>query len=187
MMVKYRTLKNSKGFTIIEILIVIAAMAVFGALTADMLANATDIYSDSLERQKFISQVRSSFLKIAREATWQRSYTSFAGSNSKKLNIYSTDGKNIDYEIRNTNDIIQNNDQVSGANNEILTDKIEYNSSNLYYLDQQGTEIDIVPQIEDVRSLRLDFQFISDTDELRLQSRALPYNLRIGRAMSHHE
>ena len=45
-MVKYRTLKNSKGFTIIEILIVIAAMAVFGALTAGMLANATDIYSD---------------------------------------------------------------------------------------------------------------------------------------------
>ena len=184
MMVKHR---SSNGFTLIEILIVIGAIAMFGALTAGMLANATDIYSDSLKRQKFISQARSSFLKIARESTWQRSYTSFAGSNDKKLNIYSTDGKNIDYEIRNSNDIIQNNDQVSGANNEILTDKIQYNSSNIYYLDQQGINIDIVPQIEDVRSMKLDFQFISGTDELRLQSHTLPYNLRIGRAMSYHE
>ena len=89
-MTKYRPSKNSDGFTIIELLIVIAVVAVFGALTAGMLANATDIYSDSLERQKFISEVRSSFFKIIREATWQKSYTSFAGSNNKKLNIYST-------------------------------------------------------------------------------------------------
>ena len=186
-MTKYRYSKNSDGFTIIELLIVIAVVAVFGALTAGMLANATDIYSDSLVRQKFISEVRSSFFKIIREATWQKSYTSFAGSNNKKLNIYSTDGKSIDYEIRNNNDIIQNNDQVPGSNNEILTDKIEYSSSNVYYLDQQGTGIDIVSQIENVRSLKLDFQFSNDTDDLRLQSHTLPYNLRIGRAMSYHE
>ena len=67
MMVKHR---SSNGFTLIEILIVIGAIAVFGALTAGMLANATDIYSDSLKRQKFISQARSSFLKIARAVSY---------------------------------------------------------------------------------------------------------------------
>ena len=39
MMVKHR---SSNGFTLIEILIVIGAIAVFGALPAGMLANATD-------------------------------------------------------------------------------------------------------------------------------------------------
>ena len=127
MMVKHR---SSNGFTLIEILIVIGAIAVFGALTAGMLANATDIYSDSLKRQKFISQARSSFLKIARESTWQRSYTSFAGSNDKKLNIYSTDGKNIDYEIRNSNDIIQNNDQLRIHRSRVVHCLISHTSSH---------------------------------------------------------
>ena len=185
-MVKY-TKATSKGFTLVEIVIVIMTLAVFGTITTTMLANASKVYSSSIKKQNLINQARSTFFKIIREASWQKSFSGFAGSNNKKLNIYSTEGKSIDYEIRNNNDIIQNNDQVSGSNNEILTDKIEYSSSNVYYLDQQGTGIDIVSQIENVRSLKLDFQFSNDTNDLRLQSHTLPYNLRIGRAMSYHE
>ncbi|GIT40530.1 MAG: hypothetical protein Ct9H300mP9_3800 [Candidatus Neomarinimicrobiota bacterium] len=41
-----------------------------------------------------------------------------------------------------------------------LTDKIQYNSSNIYYLDQQGKILFIFPQIEDVRpKKKLDFKF----------------------------
>ena len=59
--------KGTNGFTLIELVIVIAVIAIFGALTANMLANAVSIYSNTLNRQRFISEVRSTFFKINRE------------------------------------------------------------------------------------------------------------------------
>ena len=56
--------KSNSGFTMIELSIVILVMAIFGTLTAEILSNATKIYSESLKRQQFISEARSSFLKF---------------------------------------------------------------------------------------------------------------------------
>ena len=121
-MVKY-TKATNKGFTLVEIVIVIMTVAVFGTITTVMLANASKIYSSSIKRQKLITEARSTFFKILREASWQKSYSGFAGSNNKKLVIIPGDGNNISYEIRQTNDVIQNNEQISGADNKIITDK----------------------------------------------------------------
>jgi len=187
-MFNIKKLKKSKsGFTLIELVIVIAVIAIFGALTADILANAVNIYSSALNRQKFISEARASFFKIKREASWQKNPQSFSGSNNKKLNIFSVDGSSINYEIKSNNTIIQNNNQVAGSNNEILTDKIDYNNSTIYYIGHQATEIDVVSQLDDVKSLMFDFQFNSGDESIRLTGHTLPYNLHIGRAMSYHE
>ena len=183
----YNTKNSKSGFTLIELIIVILVISIFGALTADILANAVNIYSSALNRQKFISEARSSFFKIKREASWQKTPQSFTGSNNKKLNIFSVDGSVIDYEIKNNNKIIQNNNQIANSNNQILTDKIDYNNSMIYYVGQQGNEINIISQLDDVKSLMLDFQFNSGDESIRLKGHALPYNLHIGRAMSYHE
>ena len=183
-----KTLKNSKnGFTLIELIIVILVISIFGALTADILANAVNIYSSALNRQKFISEARYSFFKIKREASWQKSPASFSGGNNKKLNILSVDGKSINYEIKNNNKIIHTNSQVTASSDELLTDKIDYNNSMIYYIGHQGTEVNVVSQLEDVKSLMLDFRFNSGNETIRLTGHALPYNLHIGRAMSYHE
>ena len=179
--------KRTNGFTLIELVIVIAVIAIFGALTANMLANAVSIYSDTLNRQKFISEVRSTFFKINREASWQKKISGFSGSTNKKLNIFSGDGTSINYEIRNNNDIIQNNNQIPGSNNEVLTNKINYNNSTIHYLNHQGNGIDIGTQLDDIKSLMFDFEFSADGETIRLQCQTLPYNLRIGRAMSYHD
>ena len=42
-------------------------------------------------------------------------------------------------------------------------------------------------QLDDVKSLMLDFQFNNGDESIRLNGHALPYNLHIGRAMSYHE
>ena len=56
-MASLKSTKSSSGFTLIEMVIVIAVVAIFGSLTADILANAVEVYSNSLKRQKFISEV----------------------------------------------------------------------------------------------------------------------------------
>ena len=84
----HKVLKSKqKGFTMIEILIVILTVAIFGSITTLMLANASKIYSTSLKKQKLITESRSTFFKMLRELSWQKSYYSFGDSNSKKLII----------------------------------------------------------------------------------------------------
>tara|TARA_X000001036_G_scaffold91814_1_gene84251 strand:+ start:2928 stop:3485 length:558 start_codon:yes stop_codon:yes gene_type:complete len=181
------TKATSKGFTLVEILIVIMTVAVFGSITTVMLANASKIYSSSLKKQKLVTEARSTFFKILREASWQKSYSSFAGSDNKKLVILPGDGNNIGYEIRQTNDIIQNNEQISGANNKIITDKIDYSNSLITYKNNNDNTIDITSQINDIKSLELTLKFTQDNQSLLFHGRVIPYNLRIGRAMSYHE
>ena len=185
-MVKY-TKATSKGFTLVEIVIVIMTVAVFGTITTVMLANASKIYSSSIKRQKLITEARSTFFKILREASWQKSYSSFAGSNNKKLVIIPGDGNNISYEIRQTNDVIQKNEQISGANDKIITDKIEYSNSLVTYKNSAGNSIDIENQISDIKSLELTLKFNQENQSLLFHGKVIPYNLRIGRAMSYHE
>jgi hypothetical protein len=69
----------------------------------------------------------------------------------------------------------------------VLSNKIDYSNSTIYYLNHQGNGIDIASQLEDVKSLKFDFQFSIEGESIRLQSQTLPYNLHIGRAMSYHE
>ena len=185
-MVKY-TKAASKGFTLVEIVIVIMTVAVFGTITTVMLANASKIYSSSIKRQKLITEARSTFFKILREASWQKSYSGFAGSNNKKLVIIPGDGNNISYEIRQTNDVIQNNEQISGANDKIITDKVEYSNSLVTYKNSAGNSIDIENQISDIKSLELTLKFNQENHSLLFHGKVIPYNLRIGRAMSYHE
>ena len=185
-MVKY-TKAASKGFTLVEIVIVIMTVAVFGTITTVMLANASKIYSSSIKRQKLITEARSTFFKILREASWQKSYSGFAGSNNKKLVIIPGDGNNISYEIRQTNDVIQNNEQISGANDKIITDKVEYSNSLVTYKNSAGNSIDIENQISDIKSLELTLKFNQENQSLLFHGKIIPYNLRIGRAMSYHE
>ena len=56
--------KSNSGFTMIELSIVILVMAIFGTLTAEILSNATKIYSESLKRQQFILKLDHLFLKF---------------------------------------------------------------------------------------------------------------------------
>ena len=53
-----KSLKNtSKGFTLIELIITVIAIGVFGSITANILANASKIYSETLNKQKFVSRL----------------------------------------------------------------------------------------------------------------------------------
>ena len=185
-MVKY-TKVTSKGFTLVEIVIVIMTIAVFGTITTTMLANASKVYSSSIKKQNLINEARSTFFKIIREASWQKSFSGFAGSNNKKLVIRPGDGNSISYEIRQTNDIIQNNDQITGANNKIITNQVEYSNSSIVYKNSSGNTIDIENEIGQIKSVELTLKFNQESQNLLFRGEITPYNLRIGRAMSYHE
>ena len=186
-MKKIKKTRSSEGFTMIEIIIVILAIAILGGLTAEIIGNASTVYSTTLSKHEFLKEARYAFFKITREATWQKNHTSFSGSNNKRIDIRSADGKVIDFRIRNTNDFVYNNNQVPGTNNETITNKISYNNSEIYYLDESGNVTNVSTNSQLVKSIKLDFQFTDSNNSMRLTGYSLPYNLRIGRGMSYHE
>ena len=185
-MIKVETIlkKSSSGFTMIEIIIVITTMAVFGALTAEILSNATKVYSSSLERQQFISEARSSFFKIAREISWQKSFSGFTESTNKKVVINTGDENVISYEIQSSNDILHSNDQI---NTELLTNKINYNNSEYSYLNSENNVLDIQTQSHEIMLVNLKINFTDGDHSIVFNSDVIPYGLSFGKSMSYHE
>ena len=51
-MKKIKKNKFSEGFTMIEIIIVILAIAIFGGLTAEIIGNASTVYSTTLSKHE---------------------------------------------------------------------------------------------------------------------------------------
>tara|TARA_B100000497_G_C7675221_1_gene407842 strand:+ start:925 stop:1482 length:558 start_codon:yes stop_codon:yes gene_type:complete len=181
------TKSSSKGFTMVEILIVILTIAVFGSITTLMLANATRIYSSSLKKQKLITESRSTFFKMLREASWQKSYSSFIGSDNKKLIILPGDGNDITYELRSSNDLTQINEQINGNSVLIINKSIDYGNSLFTYKNSYDNPINIENQTADIYSVDLTLKFNHENQNLLFHSKVMPYNFRIGRAMSYHE
>ena len=45
---------NSRGFTLIELVLTVIAIGIFGAITANILGNASKVYDATLKKQKFV-------------------------------------------------------------------------------------------------------------------------------------
>ena len=88
---------TSNGFTLIELIITVIAIGVFGAITANILGNASKVYSKTLNKQKFVSEVRSSFFRLNREINLQTWPTNDDISSSKTINIKGSDNWESQY------------------------------------------------------------------------------------------
>ena len=176
--------KSNSGFTMIELSIVILVMAIFGTLTAEILSNATKIYSESLKRQQFISEARSSFFKISRELSWQKHFEGFKQSSEKRIFINTGDGNSISYEIRNSNDILNFNNQLS---TDLLSKKINYNTSSFSFYNSDYAPIDLTNQNHEVMIINMNLNYVDNDLSINFNSDISPYSLSLGRAMSYHE
>ena len=83
--------KISQGFTLIEIIIVIIVIAILGGVSAEIIGNASRIYSSTITKHKFLKKARSSFSKLAREITWQKKGQNFSGSNINSSSAFCDD------------------------------------------------------------------------------------------------
>ena len=83
--------KTNKGFTLVEMLIVIVAVGIIGSMTARLLFQGSDIFIGETNRQGFISEVRSSFWRVFRESHGQSAKEGYTFSGSNNLYISHTD------------------------------------------------------------------------------------------------
>jgi len=190
--------RSIKGFTLVEMLIVIVAVGVIGSVTARLLYQGSDLFVHETNRQSFVNEVRSTFWRISRESHGQVSKDQFYSSNSNILYLKHANTKEKQISINSPlikfiND--NNNDNI------IDDDDAQYTLSNyplsssdvVRYYDNNYNEIEPLQsglseqQSKTVHLIKIDITFNNDEDDLNLSSYIFPQNFKYGEKMGYHD
>jgi len=188
---KNSNFNNQRGFTLIEMILVVLAIGIIGTMAASMLSQGSDIYKETVYRQSFLGQARSTFWRMSREGGLQRNAENFTLSGPGKF--YSTNAKNetVQFEISGSNDV---NYIANSGTTYPLSNQVKTSASVFRYYTSSNDEIALTSgqtltqtTASTVQLLYLDMYFKRDDDSIRLSSYIYPQNFRYGKKMSYHD
>ena len=182
---------NSIGFTLIELVLTVIAIGIFGAITANILGNASKVYESTLKKQKFVSEARHSFFRLNRDFNLQTWATNDDISNPKLLNIESANGWQLQYDLQTNNNLRLNLIQHSNLSptSEVLSKNTHYPSSSVMYYDNQDNIISdsYNSSIINLAKIRILFNDPTHGYSMNIESYAYPYNFKFGKPMDYHD
>ena len=178
---------DSKGFTMIEIVVVIFITGVIGSMAAGLLYQGADIYVQETDRQGFVSQSRSAFWRLMRETQGQRSSEDFDQSGHAIINL--KNANNIPKVFR-----IASNEFEFSLDGSIYRDlSTDLFSNNFHFYDNIFSDMTpsssgslSLSESERVHLTKLKITFQKGPDSLSLSSYVYPINFRFGKKMSYH-
>ena len=178
---------SSKGFTMIEIVIVIFITGIIGSMAASLLHQGSDIYVKETNRQGFISESRSAFWRLLRETQGQRTPEDFDQSGQESLNL--KNAKNIPRSFR-----ISSNEfefSLDGSSYSSLSNSLS--SNNFYFYNDDYSDITpsnggtLSPSAAELVHLsKVKITFSKGSDSFLLSSYIYPINFKFGKKMSYH-
>ena len=182
---------NSRGFTLIELVLTVIAIGIFGAITANILGNASKVYESTLKKQKFVSEARHSFFRLNRDFNLQTWAMNDDISNPKSLNIESANGWQLQYDLQTNNNLRLNLIQHSNLSptSEVLSKNTHYLSSNISYYDNQNNIVSdsYNSSIINLAKIRILFNDPTNGYSMNIESYAYPYNFKFGKPMDYHD
>ena len=182
---------NSRGFTLIELVLTVIAIGIFGAITANILGNASKVYESTLKKQKFVSEARHSFFRLNRDFNLQTWAMNDDISNPKSLNIESANGWQLQYDLQTNNNLRLNLIQHSNLSptSEVLSKNTHYSSSNVLYYDNQNNIVSdsYNSSIINLAKIRILFNDPTHGYSMNIESYAYPYNFKFGKPMDYHD
>ncbi len=121
---------NSKGFTLIELIVAMVIVGVIASLLAVFLMNGMNSFNTVSTRKSLILDASSSLEKFSREVSATYNIT-FAGSKLFQFTTTTFDTSVVlEYEI-NTNGTLTR--RIGGGNQELIAQNVNYSSSNFTY------------------------------------------------------
>ena len=182
---------NSKGFTLIELVLTVIAIGIFGAITANILGNASKVYDATLKKQKFVSEARHSFFRLNRDFNLQTWAMNDDISNPKSLNIESANGWQLQYDLQTNNNLRLNLIQHSNLSptSEVLSKNTHYLSSNVLYYDNQDNIVSDSYHYNNINLAKIRILFNDPIHgySMNIESYAYPYNFKFGKPMDYHD
>ena len=186
-----KIIKTSEGFTLIELILTVIAIGIFGSITASILGNASKVYKETLNKQKFVSESRHSFFRLNRDLNLQTWPNNDDISSSKSINIKSASNWQLQYNIQSNDHLKLNLIQHPNIDptSQTVSKLVHYSSSNIFYYNNQNILISDNAESNSVNLAKIGFLF-KDEDHgysLNLESYAYPYNFKFGKPMDYHE
>jgi len=182
--------RSTKGFTLVEMLIVIIAVGIIGSITTRLLYQGSNIFIRETNRQGFVNEVRSTFWRVIRETHGQVSKEDFTSSGTD--NLYIKHANNITKQIETSGQSISL--KIGNNSSNKLSDTFSSTSSTgLTYYDNNYNIISISQnalsdvQAKTVHLVKIDFVFNSEEDILNLSSYVFPQNFKYGEKMGYHD
>jgi len=182
---------SQKGFTMIEMILVIVAVGIIGSMAATMLFQGSDIFVKETNRQGFVSEARSAFWRLMRETQGQSSPADFISSDQNSLYVKNGKGDLKDFQTGSSGYF---NFRMGTGSYSSLSNSLGYSQSNGFTFYDNSFNV-ISPssggltetQAKTVHISKLDLTFVNDTDILSLSSFVYPHNFRFGSKMSYHD
>jgi len=182
---------SQKGFTMIEMILVIVAVGIIGSMAATMLFQGSDIFVKETNRQGFVSEARSAFWRLMRETQGQSSPADFILSDQNSLYVKNGKGDLKDFQTGSSGYF---NFRMGTGSYSSLSNSLGYSQSNGFTFYDNSFNV-ISPssggltetQAKTVHISKLDLTFVNDTDILSLSSFVYPHNFRFGSKMSYHD
>ena len=182
---------NIKGFTLIEIIVVIVITGIIGSMAASLLYQGSDMYVNETSRQDLVNESRSSFWRLMRNAQGQISSSEFISSDQNKIILKDAKEDSAIYEIISNGDFKISTD--GGLTEHVLSNSVSYSLTNGFsYLDSSFNEISIGNSgisslnAESIHLPKFDFVFVKHGDTVSYKSYVYPINFRFGNKMSYH-
>ena len=182
---------SQKGFTMIEMVLVIVAVGIIGSMAASMLFQGADIFVNETNRQGFVSEARSAFWRLMRDTQGQSSPADFILSDQNSLYVKNGKGDLKDFQMGSSGYF---NFRMGTGSYNSLSSSLGYSQSNGFTFYDNNFNV-VSPssgglteaQAKTVHLSKLDLTFVNDTDTLSLSSFVYPHNFRFGSKMSYHD
>lgn len=182
---------SQKGFTLIEMIIVVVIIGIIGSMAATMLFQGAKTFVGETDRQGFVSESRSAFWRIMRGAQGQSSPSDFVLSDQNSLYIRNSNNEQKDFQTGSSGYL---NLRLGSGGYNLLSDAIDYsNSPGFKFYDDEFNEISpsqgglSFDQAKSVKLSKLDLTFAKNEDRLSLRTFVYPHNFRFGKKMSYHD
>ena len=169
---------TSKGFTMIEIVMVIVIAGIIGSMAASLLYQGAGVYVDETNRQGFVSESRSAFWRLMREAQGQRNPGDFDQSGQENLNIINAKDNLRVYRI--------NSESESELSTYLFSNSFSFYNNVFSDITPANEQTLSSSEAETVRMTKLELTFEKDSDRISFSSYIYPINFRFGKKMTYH-
>ena len=181
---------SQKGFTFIEMILVIIMVGIIGSMAATMLFQGADIFVSETNRQGFVSESRSAFWRLMRETQGQTTASDFLLSDANSLYLKDSQGNLKDFQTGSPSYFnfrlgTGSYNSLSNALEYTLSPGFQFYNSNYSTISPSSGGMSL-SEAKTVHISKLDLTFVNDTDTLSLSSWIYPQNFRFGPKMSFH-